>query len=357
MTVHCAHIHPLVRLVVVQWKTNSYSLVLPADTTMGFLKMQIAIHTNVKPAHQKLIHKAIKPKHDDTLPLHSLFTTNDRLMLIGNPEADLLHSTTADDMSDVIDDLDDTATSMSDSELLRADPEHKRKLEKYRASIEITFINPLRPGKRLLVLDLDFTLFDMKTASDDFTRLKRPFTHRFLAALYPHYELIIWSQTSWRWLEMKLTELGMLTHPAYKILFVLDKTCMFRVTPVQPSSASGERRKHHVKALELVWHRLPQFHAGNTVHVDDLARNFALNPQSGLKIRPYKNSTEARHTDRELLYLSVYLALIAEHEKDFRGLRHDEWREYMTRRGQSVEQVDAARGKEVFRGDRRRSQR
>ena len=339
----------------VQWKTNSYSLLLPADCTMGFLKLQIAIHTNVKPAHQKLIHKSIKPKLDDTLPLHTLFTTHDRLMLIGNPEADL-PSTADDTLLDVIDDLDDTATSMDDSELLRAEPEHRRKLDKYRASIEITFINPLRPGKRLLVLDLDYTLFDMKTASDDFTRLKRPFTHRFLAALYPHYELIIWSQTSWRWLEMKLTELGMLTHPAYKILFVLDKTCMFRVTPVQPA-ANGERRKHHVKPLELIWHRLPHFSAANTVHVDDLARNFAFNPQSGLKIKPYKNSTEARSSDRELLYLSVYLQLIAEHEKDFRGLKHDEWREYMARRGQSVERVDAERGKEVFRSDRRRNER
>jgi len=276
-------------------------------------------------------------------------------MLIGNPEADLLHSAT-DDMLDVIDDLDDTTTSMDESELLRADPEHRRKLDKYRASIEITFINPLRAGKRLLVLDLDYTLFDMKTASDDFTRLKRPYTHRFLAALYPHFELIIWSQTSWRWLEMKLTELGILTHPAYKILFVLDKSCMFRVTPLHPTH-NGERRKHHIKPLELIWHRLPQFNASNTVHVDDLARNFAFNPQCGLKIKPYKNCTEARSTDRELLYMSVYLSLIAEHEKDFRGLKHDEWREYMARRGQSVERVDAERGKEVFRGDRRRNER
>ena len=247
-----------------QWKTNSYSLLLPADCTVGFLRLQIAIHTNVKPAHQKLIHKAIKPKLDDTTPLRSLFKSDERLMLVGNPEAELPSDAV---QYDVVDDFDDTTTSMDESELLRAEPEHRRKLEKYRNSIEITFINPLRPGKRLLVLDLDFTLFDMHTQSDDFTRLKRPFTHRFLAALYPHYELIIWSQTSWRWLEMKLTELGMLTHPAYKILFVLDKTCMFRVTPVQPSASTGERRKHHVKALELIWHRLPQFSAANTVHV------------------------------------------------------------------------------------------
>jgi hypothetical protein len=31
-----------------QWKTHSYSLRLPLDRTVAFLKMQIAIHTNVK---------------------------------------------------------------------------------------------------------------------------------------------------------------------------------------------------------------------------------------------------------------------------------------------------------------------
>ena len=113
--------------------------------------MQIAIHTNVKPAHQKLIHKSIKPKLDDTTALHTLFTTGDKLMLIGNPEADL--ATAAYDTPDVVDDLDvdDTPISLTDSELLRADPECRRKLEKHRASVEITFINQLRPGKRLLV--------------------------------------------------------------------------------------------------------------------------------------------------------------------------------------------------------------
>ena len=91
--------------------------------------------------------------------------------------------------------------------------------------------------------------------------------------------------------------------------------------------------------------------------LDDLNRNFAFNPQCGLKIKPYKNSTEARTSDRELLYLSVYLALIAEHEKDFRGLNHEQWREYMARKGQSVEKVDAERGQDVYKPERRRNER
>ena len=53
---------------------------------------------------------------------------------------------------------------------------------------------------------------------------------QLLEATYEEYDLVVWSQTSWRWLELKLTELGMLTNPAYRFLFVLDKTSMFRIT-------------------------------------------------------------------------------------------------------------------------------
>ena len=28
--------------------------------------------------------------------------------------------------------------------------------------------------------------------------------------VYPHYDIVIWSQTHWRWLETKLVELGMI---------------------------------------------------------------------------------------------------------------------------------------------------
>ena len=54
----------------------------------------------------------------------------------------------------------------------------------------------------------------------------------FLSALYPYYDLAIWSQTGWRWLELKVTELGMMNSPNYKICFVLDKSNMFKVSRV-----------------------------------------------------------------------------------------------------------------------------
>jgi hypothetical protein len=53
--------------------------------------------------------------------------------------------------------------------------------------------------------------------TNNFLDLKRPFTDQFLASMYDHFDIVFWSQTSWRWLEIKLTELGVLTCPSYKV--------------------------------------------------------------------------------------------------------------------------------------------
>ena len=52
----------------------------------------------------------------------------------------------------------------------------------------------------------------------------------FLSSLYPYYDIAIWSQTNWRWLELKVTELGMMSNSKFKICFVLDKSNMFKVS-------------------------------------------------------------------------------------------------------------------------------
>ena len=72
----------------------------------------------------------------------------------------------------------------------------------------------------------------------------------FLTNVYQYYDLVVWSQTSWRWLETKLTELGMLTHPNYKFCFVLDKTSMFAV---KSTKKDGTIFRHHVKPLQIIW--------------------------------------------------------------------------------------------------------
>lgn len=51
-----------------------------------------------------------------------------------------------------------------------------------------------------------------------------------MSSVYPHYDIVIWSQTHWRWLESKLVELGIIGGDSnYKICFVADSLPMFSV--------------------------------------------------------------------------------------------------------------------------------
>ena len=71
--------------------------------------------------------------------------------------------------------------------------------------------------------------------------MKRPGADQFLASVYQHYDIVIWSQTSLRWLEIKLSELGFLRPDRpYKFLCVLTKECMFRV---QQRNSRGKIKK------------------------------------------------------------------------------------------------------------------
>nr|KAJ3413603.1 hypothetical protein HK105_002034 [Polyrhizophydium stewartii] len=197
-----------------------------------------------------------------------------------------------------------------------------------RRQTHIRIINEPRPNRRLLVLDLDYTLFDCKTPSNNIMDLARPGLHEFLAAVYPYYDICVWSQTSWRWVEAKITELGMLLHSKYKIAFVLDETSMFSITSMARTTRDGRPARHMVKPLELIWSKFPdRFSAKNTIHIDDLSRNFVLNLQSGLEISPFRNGPASQATDRELYALSRYLLLLVI-VPDFRTLDHKQWKTF-----------------------------
>ena len=99
------------------------------------------------------------------------------------------------------------------------------KLQKLVSRTEIQFINPPRRNTKLLVLDLDHTLMDFSCRFDYMAeQLKRPYLDAFLAKTYVYYDIVVWSQTNFKWLELKLTELGMLNRKDYKICFALVTT-------------------------------------------------------------------------------------------------------------------------------------
>ena len=59
--------------------------------------------------------------------------------------------------------------------------------------------------------------------------LARPYLHEFLTAAYEHYDLVIWSATSMKWIDVKMRELGVSTHPDYKLTCCLDHQAMVTV--------------------------------------------------------------------------------------------------------------------------------
>ena len=139
----------------------------------------------------------------------------------------------------------------------------------------------------------------------------------FILFLLSSYDIVIWSATSMKWIDVKMRELGVSSNINYKIAFHLDCTAMISVFAEQYGVVE-------VKPLGVIWGKYPQWNEKNTIMFDDLRRNFLMNPQSGLKIRPFKNALTAGQKDRELLRLKRYLRGIAQHS-DFTTLDHRHW--------------------------------
>lgn len=300
-----------------KFKTLVIPVLISPESTVAQLKQALHVLTNVQVDKQKLVGLSCADKSQkftDSCTIGSLVIKKNTFMLIGNPDTEIPKDLNEEDYAGIVDDLD-VDYSLEEMKEVSHNPEHVRLITKYSEKLKIDFINLPRQGKKLLVLDLDYTIFDMK-GKGDFMNLKRPFTDEFLSLLYPFYDIVFWSQTSWKWLEIKLTELGVLMHPNYKICFVLDKSCMF--------SIESPKGKHQVKALQLIWNKFPAWGPKNSVHVDDLGRNFAMNPQSGLKIRPYKDAPTNRATDKDLQFVGRYLYLLKELD-DFTVADHTNW--------------------------------
>lgn len=339
---------------------------LSSTTTIGEVKTMLQSHTAILPKRQKLI--GLKKNKgapggaavDDDTSLADLKVKGSKgseivhqFILMGTPEENIfIDPHLKEDLPDIIDDFDLDFNAGSTEWV-----NHKAKeenLTKFTEKTETHIINPPRPGTPLLVLDLDHTLLDFSTkqltengttamqigSSDDAVanKLKRPYMDEFLAWTYKYYDLVVWSQTSWRWLEVKLTELGMITNPNYKICFVLDKTSMFKIVS---TNKSGKTVDHYVKPLQIIWSKFPQWNSHNTAHLDDLSRNFALNLSSGLKCTAYYRKKKGKRSangqggtnDTELLGLGRFLELIATNEiaKDnFTCVDFNFWQEYVS---------------------------
>jgi ubiquitin-like domain-containing CTD phosphatase 1 len=62
--------------------------------------------------------------------------------------------------------------------------ENHKKIDNRLNSYKPKILNDPRPGKKLLVLDIDYTLFDHRSTVERPLELMRPYLHEFLTAAY-----------------------------------------------------------------------------------------------------------------------------------------------------------------------------
>lgn len=148
----------------------------------------------------------------------------------------------------------------------------------------------------------------------------RPHLHEFLTSAYEDYDIVIWSATGMRWITEKMSLLGVSTNPSYKITFHLCSSAMI--------SIYHEFRVLDVKPLGVIWGKYKQYTPKNTIMFDDIRRNFLMNPQSGLRIRAFKQAHLNRDKDNELVKLKKYLKDIATVCDDFTKLNHKKWEKF-----------------------------
>lgn len=294
------------------------------------LKVAITEETSIPTPGVKLLNLKIKKRKLDDTCFISDCKLPKVLKIMGTAAADYLsNDPDLTDLPDVLDDMN--LGSMMGHQLGNASETYS-KLQQAIANtpVKMQLMNAPREGKKLLVLDLDHTILDFKNATQegggqgfvDFNRMKRPGADAFLTSVYQHYDIVIWSQTSLRWLDIKLNELGFLRPDRpYKFLFVLTKECMFRV---KQRNSRGKIKKKACKPLQLIWTKFSQYHSKNSVHLDDLATNFCLNPRNGLKCSGFYRTKPNAASDCELLLWAKYLDLLATDE-DVRVRDHTDW--------------------------------
>jgi ubiquitin-like domain-containing CTD phosphatase 1 len=312
---------------------DAFPVVYGAGSTVGDVKRSLEALTNVRPDRQKLLGLTKGKILSDEARLGDLgLRQNQKFMMMGTPEdripVRIVRPEFSVDEEGYVEDADNDFD-------ISNNPANLLKVQQVIASTEIRLINPPRPGKRLLVLDIDYTIFDCH-GSGEISILKRPYLDTFLPLVYKFYDIAFWSQTSWMWVEAKLTEMGILLATDYRVTFILDTTSMPSVEDRhyyqrKKDTSRTEPKSYQIKPLQLIWAKLPGVYTpANTIHVDDLSRNFVMNPRNGLHIAAYKHASKTHRTDRELLFVGYYLMHIKD-APDFRRLAHHDWRDQVQR--------------------------
>ncbi|RWS30193.1 ubiquitin-like domain-containing CTD phosphatase 1 isoform X2 [Leptotrombidium deliense] len=312
--------------VIIKWSGKEYvideEMVCEEDTVLH-LKHCVYKLTGVLPQRQKLMGIKVKgkPATDDAKLYDLKLKANSKIMMIGSKEEDIQNMSNVDTSvgDGVVNDLD---IPDNVDVPLSAREEFLAKVERRVKELKVTVFNEPRVGKKLLVLDIDYTLFDHRSVAEHIDQLMRPYLHEFLTSAYQDYDIVIWSATGMKWIEVKMRQMGVMSNPNYKIAFFLDSSAMIQVHTPQYGLLD-------VKPLGVIWGKFEQYNSKNTIMFDDIRRNFLMNPQNGLRIKAFRDALRNRETDRELKNLAVYLKKIAEMD-DLSKLNHRHWHRFVS---------------------------
>ncbi len=170
--------------VVVKWSGTEYDIEVLEDETVLHLKQKIFVTTQVRPDRQKLLNLKHNGKSaaDDVLISALNLKPGFKIMMMGSREETIVEATTKpEDLPEVVDDFDipdEADVEVKDRKIFLEKVE--RRVRDYTAKI----FNEPREGKKLLVLDIDYTLFDHRSTGETGSELMRPYLHEFLTDSY-----------------------------------------------------------------------------------------------------------------------------------------------------------------------------
>ncbi|KAJ6222405.1 hypothetical protein RDWZM_000950 [Blomia tropicalis] len=305
--------------LAIKWSGNEYEIEIGPNETVADLKASIYSKTRVKPERQKLMglkgQKGITV-NDETQINQLALRPGLKIMMMGSKEEDISNiDLDPSEIPNVLNDFDieDDLNEVA----IHNREEYLAKIERRVKEYKVTVFNEPREGKKLLVLDIDYTLFDHRSTAEHASQLMRPYLHEFLTRSYENYDIVIWSATGMKWIEVKMRELGVTNNPNYKIAFFLDSLAMISVHTQKYGNIN-------VKPLGVIWGKFPQYSSKNTIMFDDIRSNFLMNPQNGLRIKSFREAYKNRDKDKELYYLARYLTNIAQMD-DLSTLDHNDW--------------------------------
>lgn len=290
----------------IKWNKKEFEIALAPLSTVGDLKDEIFLVTGVLARRQKLL--TLKGAGDSEVIANVKLKAGAPLLLMGTPEdalEELASSAVAlqAEQEKIVDDLvDEPEVELAAHENAVFQAKLANRIRNY----ELELREQPRPGKKLLVLDIDYTVYDHRSTAETMALLTRPHLLDTLARAYEHFEIVFWSATGMSWIQLKLAEMGCFSDARFKILALVDFSAMVTLQ-------TAKYGVYNAKPLAVLWAKLPQFSAQNTIMFDDLGRNFAFNPKNGIKIKPFKHGPTNRD-DGVLLQMQRYLDAIKEAE-------------------------------------------